>query len=225
MSFAPSRSPTARRRGVSSPTGACWRWSAARPPTPALAPRELALRPWAPAASVFKVSRRRRWSSAACRAPPASATTAASRRSCRTTCSTSRARPPLRDARLRPRQVAERDRRQAREPPPDRRRPRARGARLRLRGSHPFRRSPSSRPTWTCRRRPRIRAHGGRVLALDAVAVAWRPARRDHRQPRRDALADAHRARGRAATGGAHAAGRPPPPRGGRPPPPPRSVA
>ena len=59
-------------------------------------------------------------------------------------------------------------------------------------------------------RRARVRAHGGRLLALDAVADARRAAGGDHRQPRRDARADADRARQRPRRAAARAADRAP---------------
>ena len=166
---------------------------------PRLGAAELALRPWAPAASVFKV---------------VSATALVDERRLgrdphllprRRLVDPARQpgrhpghRSALRHAGLRHRQVAERHHRQAGDPPPDRRGPRPRSATASASARRSPSTSPSSRRTSTCPRTTAgVRARRGRLLALDAVADARRAAGRDHRQRRRDARPDADRARRR----------------------------
>ncbi len=158
-----------------------------------LGPSELALRAWAPAASVFKVI---------------SATALVengimgSTRTCyhggvssilrRQPRRSAGDRSPLRHAGVRPGQVPERDHRQARDAPPDRGRPRPRRPQLRFRRGDPVRAAHRAvAPGRPGRRPPGVRPHRGRLLAFHAVADARRAARRRHRQPRADARPDA----------------------------------
>ena len=71
------------------------------------------------------------------------------------------------------------------------------GARVRLRRGHPLRAARRALAPRRPRRPARVRAHGGRLLALDAVAHARRAAGGDDREPGRHADADARRARRR----------------------------
>ena len=103
----------------------------------------------------------------------------------------------LRHARVRHRQVAERHRRQAGQPAPGAPGPWPASATISA-STRAFLRDPSG--AVAPRRssgRPGVCPGRRRVLALDAVAPAWRAARRDHRQPGPDALPDPRRTGGR----------------------------
>ena len=150
---------------------------------PRLGPAELALHAWAPSASVFKVVsatalvRGRRLG----RDPhllPRRRLVDPARQPGRHPGH----RPPLRHAGLRPRQVAERHRRQAGEPHLTADAAGARGARLRLRRGDPLRAPRRAVAPGRAGRRAGVRAHRGRLLALDAVADARRAAGGDDRQ-------------------------------------------
>ena len=164
---------------------------------PRLGAEELALQPWAPAASVFKVV------SAA--ALVAEGGVSGATRTCyhggvsvdppRQPRRHPAHRPPLRDAGLRPRQVAERDPRQARAAATSTAAQLARvGHAFGFGETIPFDVPVEPSHLDVPGRRARVRAYRGRLLALDAVADARRAAGGDDREPGRDAGADARRA-------------------------------